>query len=218
MWGRGYPRALTTDPANPYTVYLGIDGDADAKGSGGGVFKSVDGGWHWAQLKSQPASRRMFNGLALDPTNHKRLYWGACGVGGGLYRTDDGGDSWSLALSKENWVFSVAVGADGTVYCPGKELWVSKDHGSTWRQISRFGDGVQIVNVEVDPADPNRIWVTRSAWDATTTGGVFETIDGGKSWHSILGNLPCERPLVLRYNARTKELWAAGPALFKLRR
>ena len=218
MWGRGYPRALATEAANPYTVYLGIDGDADAKGSGGGVFKSVDGGWHWAQLKSQPASRRMFNGIAVDPTNPKRLFWGACASGGGLYRSEDGGESWRLVFSKENWVFNVSVGQDGVVYCPGKDLWISRDHGNSWIQASHFEDGVQIVDFEIDPANTSRMWLTRTSWDATTLGGVFETTDGGKNWHSIVGNLPCTRPLILRYNAATKQLWAAGPAMFTLQR
>ncbi len=218
MWGRGYPRALAVDPKNPYTVYMGIDGNSDAKGNGGGVFKSVDGGWHWTHLKSQPASRRMFYGIAVDPTDCKRIFWGTCGLGGGLYRTDDGGDTWKQVFSKEDWVFNVTLGSDGTVYCPGKELWVSHDHGTTWAQASGFGDGMQIIDVQLDPANSSRWWLSRTTWDASTIGGVFETTDAGKSWHSILGDLPSERPLILRYNSVTKELWVAGPGIFVLKR
>jgi len=218
MWGRGYPRALASDPSNPYTVYLGIDGDADKNGDGGGVFKSVDGGWHWSQLKHQPGSRRMFYGIAVDPTDPKRLFWGTCGPGGGLYRSEDGGENWKQVLTKEDWVFNLTIGQDGTVYCPGKELWVSRDHGNSWDQASHFGDGVQIMNVELDPANSKRWWLSRTTWDATTIGGVYETTNGGKTWRSILGDLPSGRPLVLRYNAATKELWAAGPGLFLLKR
>jgi len=218
MCGRGYPRALAVEAANPYTVYLGIDGNPSPSGTGGGIFKSVDGGWHWTQLKNQPPSRRMFNGIAVDPTDPKRLFWGACGVGGGLYRSEDGGESWKLVFSKEDWVFNVTLSQDGTIYCPGKQLWVSQDHSSTWRQVTQFGDGVSIVDVQVDTASPNRIWLSRTAWDASTTGGVWETTNAGQTWHSILGNLPCERPTILRYNPATKELWAAGPGLFALKR
>ena len=59
MWGRSYPRALAVDPSNPDVMYLGVDGDPEpAKNlSGGGVFKSVDGGNSWTQLPNQPPSR-----------------------------------------------------------------------------------------------------------------------------------------------------------------
>ncbi|MEI8197730.1 MAG: hypothetical protein WCI73_17690, partial [Phycisphaerae bacterium] len=77
MWGRGYARALAVDPQNPLVVYLGIDGDAEAGKSGGGIFKSVDGGSNWKQMAHQPGSRRMFFGLAVDPTDSQRLFWGA---------------------------------------------------------------------------------------------------------------------------------------------
>ena len=76
MWGQGYARALAADPQNEAVLYLGIDGDPDpASGSqGGGIFKSIDGGRHWQQLAQQPASRRMLYGLAVDPTDSKRLF------------------------------------------------------------------------------------------------------------------------------------------------
>ena len=47
---------------------------------------------------------------------------------------------------------------------------------------------------------------------------VYETTDGCKTWHSITGDIGYRKPIVLRYNATTKELWAAGPAAFKLKR
>ena len=84
MWGAGHPRALAVDPQNPQIVYMGIDGDAEAGKSGGGLFKSLDGGASWKQLPNQPGSRRMFYGLAVDPTESKRIYWAALGTGGGV--------------------------------------------------------------------------------------------------------------------------------------
>ena len=35
--------------------------------------KPLDGGHNWTQLPAQPGSRRMMYGLAVDPTNPKRL-------------------------------------------------------------------------------------------------------------------------------------------------
>lgn len=218
MWGRGYPRALAADPHNPYTVYLGIDGEPEGGHMGGGVFKSVDGGWHWQQLPNQPDSRRMFYGLAVDPTDSKRLFWGTCGPKGGLYRSEDGGSTWSKVFDREPWVFNVHVTPDGTVYCPGRELWVSRDHGATWGQLSHVGDGLDIVGLEVDPTNPKRVWFSKVPWDASARGGVYESTDGGATWSEITGDIPCRKPLVLRYNSDTHELWAGSTGLYKTRR
>jgi len=49
-------------------------------------------------------------------------------------------------------------------------------------------------------------------------GGVYETTDGGAFWQEITGDLPYRKPLVLRYNPATHELWAAGVCLYKVRR
>lgn len=226
MWERGYPRALASHPSNPYTVYLGIDGDpvpADpAKGTpaqeGGGIFKSTDGGWHWQRLPNQPASRRVFNGLVVDPTNPRRLFWATCGEGGGLYRSEDAGDSWTRVFDRETWMFNVHVAEDGAVYAPGTNLWVSRDHGKTWRVLTNHTDGVHLVGLTSDPARPNRLWYSRATWDTSTIGGVFETTDGGQTWREITGNLPNAKPLVLRYDPTTRVLWAGGPCLSRLPR
>lgn len=210
MWGVGHPRALAVDPNDPDVVYLGIDGDpADGK-SGGGIFKSVDGGATWRQLPNQPGSRRMFYGLAVDPTDSQRMFWGACGDNGGLWRTEDGGATWSYVFKSEQWIFNVLVDKNGVVYCPGKNLWRSTDHGATWAQLTHFNSGKQLMGLEVDPRDSKTIWVSSDA-------GVFKTTDNGVSWQDITGNLPYTQPEVLRFDPGTNELWAGWVGLYKIK-
>jgi photosystem II stability/assembly factor-like uncharacterized protein len=219
MWGNGSPRALAMDPKDPMTLYLGIDGDPVPGEPAGGVFKSQDGGRTWAALPGQPASRRMFFGLAVDPTDSKRLYWGACGSGGGLYRSEDAGVTWQHVFKNESWAFNLHVAADGTVYCPGNNLWRSTDHGATWTQLTKFPYTSRvIVAIETDPANAKRMWFAATTWGNAPDGGVFETRDGGATWQEITGDLPYRKPMLLRYNPETRELWAAGVCLFKCRR
>ncbi len=219
MWGTGAPRAMSADPKDPKTLYLGIDGDPSEGKSGGGVFKSVDGGHTWSALPSQPGSRRMFFGLAVDPTDSKRLYWGACATGGGLYRSEDGGASWQHVFKNEQWIFNVHVATDGTVYCPGNNLWRSTDHGKSWKQLTKFPFSSRIiVAVETDPANAKRLWFATTTWGNSPDGGVFETTDGGATWQEITAALPFRKPLLLRYNPETRELWSAGACLYKCRR
>jgi photosystem II stability/assembly factor-like uncharacterized protein len=216
MWGRGYPRALAAaDPTHPYTLYLGIDGNPDDKGPGGGIFKSEDGGWHWTRLPNQPPSRRVFFALAVDPTNKDRLYWGTCGPDGGIYRSNDAGASWQRVMSDETWVFNLHVTPDGTVYSSGKQLRRSRDHGTTWEVLTDRTDRLDIVGLEVDG---DRIWYSTISWSAGTIGDIYESIDAGKTWTRISLDIPYRSPMVLRYNPQTRQLWAAGNGIYYLQR
>lgn len=218
MWGQGYARALAVDPNDPNVLYLGIDGDPTPGKPGGGIFKSTDGGQNWTQLPNQPGSRRMFYGLAVDPTDSRRLYWGACDKGGGLYRSDDGGESWQLVFSNDKWIFNVHVTADGTVYALGKLIYRSTDHGKTWKALTRLPVDGTVVGFETHPTDPNIIWACANIWsNAGDKGGVFKSTDGGKTWSDITGDIPNRHPLVIRYNPETNELWAGYVGLYRLK-
>lgn len=219
MWSQGYARALAADPRNPDVLYLGIDGDPEPgkEGTGGGVFKSLDGGKSWKRLARQPGSRRVFYGLAVDPTDPDRVFWAACGDGGGLHRSDDGGKTWKHVFRDESWSFNVAVSPSGIVYCPGSNLWRSRDHGTTWEKISDFPGGLSIVGLALHPEDDGVIWISKVSWGTDTGGGVYKTSDGGATWEEITGDIPNRKPLVLRFNPATSELWAGGTGLYRLK-
>lgn len=214
MWGIGYARAMAVDPRDPRIMYLGIDGDPTDGKPGGGIFKSGDGGYTWRQLPHQPGSRRMFFGLAVDPTDSRRIYWGACGNQGGLWRSEDGGESWQHVFQNETWVFNILVAADGTVYCPGLNMWRSTDHGKTWKKLTNLKDG-QIVGLEADPRDPKTLWFSTIKHGGTAWGHIMKTTDGGATWQDITGDIGYRKPMVLRFNPATNELWAGGVGLFK---
>ncbi|HBC88680.1 MAG TPA: hypothetical protein DCZ94_17185 [Lentisphaeria bacterium] len=219
MWGHSIPRAMAVDPRDPKIIYLGIDGDPEPdKGvDGGGIFKSVDGGYSWERLPNQPASRRMFYGLAVCPADSNRIYWATCGDRGGLYRTEDGGKSWSKVFDKESWLFNVSLSSTGDVYTGKNDLWKSTDHGQTWQKLSNFKNNGDIVGISIDPGDEKRIWISKITHGSVAEGAVLRTVDGGVTWEDITGDLPYRKPRILRYNPRTKELWAAGNGIFKIR-
>ena len=218
FWGRGYPHGLAMDPNDPNVIYLGVDGDAEPEKNlaGGGVFKSVDGGKTWRQLPNQPGSRRGFCSLAVDPTDSKRIYWAASGKNGGLWRTEDGGDTWKNILGKDQWFFNIAVDGQGTVYTGAANLFKSTDRGATWKQVTKFSSDFIIEGLEADPAG-GRVWLSRIKWMSIAQGSVWRTTDGGATWEDITGDLPYRKPAVLRYNPATKELWAGGVGLFRIK-
>ena len=218
MWEHSFARALAADPTDPNIIYMGIDGAPEEGKMGGGVFKSTDGGYTWTQLPNQPGSRCMFYGLAIDPTNPKRIYWGAgdqankTGVFG-VWVSEDGGDSWTKTDLNE-WIFNVEVTPSGTVYAGGGGLWQSLDHGKTWKRLTNF-PGHNATGITVDPANENRVWMSMTSWGGHE-GGVYQSLDKGATWTNITDDLPSLKPLGVRYNPATKELWAFGPGVFKV--
>ncbi len=219
MWGRSYPRAMVQDPKAPSLVYLGMDGDPDPAdpACAGGFFRSADGGRTWGKPDAQPGSRRIFFGLALDPTRTSRLYWGACGEGGGVYRSENSGNAWTRVFEKEQWIFNVFVAPTGRVFASGTQLWTSDDAGKTWKALTNDSDGLTIVGIEVDPRNEQRIWISRASWDSDARGGIHRSDDGGKTWNEITGDIPYRKPLILRFDPPTETLWAGGSGLFKIR-
>lgn len=211
-WEHGYARALALDPRNPDTVYVAIDGK-----NGGGIFRSTDGGESFARLPAQPGSLRMFYGLAVDPTDSKRLWWGCCGNEGGVWTSPDAGESWQRTGCPDTWTFNLEVTPKGTVLAGGSNLWKSTDKGATWKQLTNL-PGYTFVGIAVDPADENRIWTSAVSWGGAANGKILESTDGGKSWVDITGDIPYNKPLVLRYDPAKKTLWAAGVGCFKLPR
>jgi photosystem II stability/assembly factor-like uncharacterized protein len=159
----------------------------------------------------------MFYGLAVDPTDTQRIYWGACGANGGVHRSEDGGATWKPIFTHEQWVFNLMVAADGTIYCGGRNLWRSTDHGDTWKQLTKFNTDRTVIGIEADPRNAATLWISTTTWDGSNSGAVYKTTDGGTTWQDITGDLPYVKPLILRFNATTNELWAGGVTLQKLK-
>ncbi len=189
MWGTGYARALAINPNNPRRVYLGIDGD-----DGGGLFISDDAGKSWRRSEGQPQSLRIYNGLAVDPTNSKRIVWGSCGQGGGVYQSDDEGRSWRRTSAGVGCVFDVAISRQGIIYAAGTAngpvLYASHNHGASWQLLHRADNGSALEAICLDPQDERRIFVGLVKWEEAAGGRVLYSPDAGKSWNDITGELP----------------------------
>jgi photosystem II stability/assembly factor-like uncharacterized protein len=120
--------------------------------------------------------------------------------GPAVWKSTDLGETWShssegLAYAPGEQpiksVWSLAA-RDGELYA-GVEpagLFRSGDGGATWEHVSGLqqhpsrpdwqpgGGGLILHSLVLDPQDPNRIWV------GISTGGVFHTADGGKTWEA----------------------------------
>lgn len=189
MWDAGFPKAVAWHPARPEVVYLGIDGD-----DGGGLFVSRNGGRTWARSPGQPASRRVYNGLAVDPRDPSRLYWGAYGDKGGVYLSEDGGASWRRIFEGLAKVIDIAVSKKGVIYAAGSAsgpaLYMSRDDGSTWRAAVRFGGEGSCDALALHPRSDGVLAVSTEAWKHRAGGRIYLSRDGGEQWEDITGDLP----------------------------
>ena len=168
------------DPSDPDIVYAAlwqqqqsfIEGGAFG-GTGGGIFKSTDGGTNWKPLTDGLPTVSQAN-LSIAPSNPKVIYaivaGGGDGAGGrgrggsaapgsptGLYKSIDGGAHWFLAVK----------GADG-----------SGTASPDTRPLARIGGG-DLPTVTVDPKDPNVVYSCSTV--------LWRTEDGGVTWSAVRG-------------------------------
>jgi photosystem II stability/assembly factor-like uncharacterized protein len=98
------------------------------------------------------------------------------------------------------WVVFTGYEAN-TTGAPGK-VFVTRDRGRSWTNISSGLPDLPISALAVDPTNSNRLW-------AGTDGGVWVTTDGGASWTSDRQNMPVVSILDLHYNVKTGYLTVA---------
>jgi photosystem II stability/assembly factor-like uncharacterized protein len=164
----------------PWTTY------APLGGPGSGLFRSVDGGQSWSQLKSGglPEGDWERSGVAVS-SDGKRIYALVDAKKAGLYRSDDGGDTWTLVnsdarITSRSWYFgSITVDPSNpdVVYIPNVALYRLEDGGKTITVVRGAPGGDDYHQIWVDPKDSTRMVLG-------TDQGTTISVDYGKTWSS----------------------------------
>ncbi len=163
---------ILVDPTDPHTVYVGVLGHPYGPSNQRGVYKSTDGGAHWARVLDKGPDVGIAD-IAMATANPQILFattWNAHrppwstyapleGPGNALYRSTDGGAHWTQiaghGLPTAGWTRTgVAVGADG------QRVYVTINCGTD----EESGGG---------PAIPG------------CRPGLYRSDDGGDNWHLI---------------------------------
>src|SRR5215469_1492072 len=99
----------------------------------------------------------------------------------------EGGDARSFGYSPKN-PDRILLGTTTST------IFVSSDGGTNWSRLARIGEGTRdadhdyvIDHIVVDPEDPNSIFVAAWSVDDRTSGDIFYSHDGGKSWNPSPG-------------------------------
>lgn len=192
---------ITINPENPEILYAGMwefrrsPDFFTSGGQGSGLYKSIDGGDSWEKLSNGlPDSEKGRIAVAVSPVLPSMVYAvvEAANDEGGLFRSDDSGDSWERVNKTEAVVerpfYFHQIYPDPVdtmrVYKPGFNLNVS-DNGGEHLSIAYVGGG----NVHVDH---HALWIDKNNNKNLllgTDGGVYKSIDKGKTWR-MFHNLP----------------------------
>lgn len=182
-------------PHNPNIIYHGMQY----------VFRSLDRGDTWERISPDltyfnPAETGDIPYHTITSISESPLKYGLIYVGTDCGRasvTRDGGKNWkeiTEGLPYQKWVSRLVASQHelGTVYLTQQGrfdddfvpyVWMSRDYGKTWIDISK---GIPLGPVNVireDPIDKNILYLG-------TDLGVYVSKDRGKTWNVLGGNLP----------------------------
>ncbi|HEX5475317.1 MAG TPA: hypothetical protein VFX12_11695 [Vicinamibacterales bacterium] len=179
--------------------------------TGGGVWKTVDGGVTWAPVTDRYFKTSSPGALAVSPSNPDVVYVGMGETelrntiiqGDGVYKTTDGGKTWtSIGLSSTQAISRIRihptnpdivfVAAFGDPYGPSPDrgIFRSGDGGKTWQKVLYRNDRVGASDLVIDPSNPDVMYAALweayrtpySLVDGGTGGGLFKSTDGGLTW------------------------------------
>jgi photosystem II stability/assembly factor-like uncharacterized protein len=196
-------------PGRPNEYYFGA--------TGGGLWKTVDGGNEWFPVTDGQISSSSIGAVAVAETNPDIVYIGggetqlrgSITQGDGVYKTTDGGKTWRHLGLKETQAISririhptnpnlVYVAALGHPYGENEERGVfrSKDGGNTWEKVLYVSDKAGAADLIIDRTNPNVLYastwqVYRKAWKMWGGGPdskLFKSLDGGNTWIDLTSN------------------------------
>lgn len=182
--------------------------------TGGGLWKTTDGGENWFPVTDFKIGSASVGAVAVSESDPDLVFIGTGETcirgnilpGDGLYRSRDAGATWEHVGFSEADAISkirihptnpeiVYVASFGKYSAPSEErgLYKSADGGETWRRILYRDERTGAIDVEIDRNEPDVIYA--SLWEAfrkeytMSSGGpgsgMFKSVDGGETWTEI---------------------------------
>src|SRR2546428_234755 len=205
----GRVAAVAGDPRERNTFYFGS--------TGGGVWKTMDGGQYWENTSDKYFKRASVGAIAVAQADPNVIYVGmgeSCirgnvSHGDGVYRSTDAGQTWRRVGLEDTRNIgklrvhpddpdTVYVAALGHAHGPNVERGVyrSRDGGATWKRVLYRSARAGAIDLSLDANNPRIIYASfwqaiRRPWELVSGGpgsGLFRSTDGGDSWTEISRN------------------------------
>jgi photosystem II stability/assembly factor-like uncharacterized protein len=206
----GRADAVTGVASQPMVFYYGA--------TGGGVWKTTDGGINWEVVSDASVfGTGSVGAIALSDSDPNTIYVGMgepairgnTSHGDGVYKSTDAGKTWKRVGLEDSRQISrirvhpknpdiVYVAAQGHVWGPNETRGVyrSKDGGKTWERVLYKGNKAGACDLVMDPTNPSVLYaglweVYRKPWTLESggpTSGIFKSTDGGDTWTDITRN------------------------------
>lgn len=199
----------TGSPGRPNEYYFGA--------TGGGLWKTTDGGNEWFPVTDGQVSSSSVGAVAVAETNPDIVFIGMGEVqlrgsitqGDGVYKSADGGKTWRHVGLRESQAIAririhptnpdiVYVAALGHPYGdhPERGVFRSTDGGITWKKVLYANPGAGAVDLIIDRTNPKVLYATtwqvqRKAWQMWGGGGdskLWKSEDGGDTWQDLTQN------------------------------
>lgn len=185
--------------------------------TGGGVFKTTDGGSTWAPVTDGQIGTGSVGAIGVSESDPNVIYLGMgespvrgnVSHGDGVYKSTDAGKTWKKAGLEDTRQIGrvrvhpknpdlVYVAALGHLFGPNEQRGVfrSKDGGKNWERILYRDDKTGAIDLSLDPNNPRilyaALWqVKRTPYSLESGGpgsGLFKSTDGGDTWKEITHN------------------------------
>jgi photosystem II stability/assembly factor-like uncharacterized protein len=192
-------------PGDPLTYYAGT--------TGGGVWKSSDGGLTWKPIfDDQPIAS--IGSIAVAPSDPNLIYVGSGEAnprgnmqpGNGIYVSTDAGKSWKHVWKQRGQIGTMVVHPHnsniafaavlGHAFGPNEQRGVYRtaDGGQTWKQVLFKSENAGASDVCIDPNNPRvlfaGVWeMRRYPWDLKSGGpdsGLHVSRDMGETWTQLV--------------------------------
>src|SRR5450759_4558963 len=201
--------AVSGVKGHPKEAYFGA--------TGGGLWKSTDGGGTWLPVTDHQITSSSVGAVAVSESNPDIVFIGmgeSCirgniQPGDGIYKSTDAGKTWTNVGFSETDAISkirihptnpdiVFVADFGRYGKPSDErgVYKSSDGGKTWKRVLFRDNKTGAVDVEIDRKNPDVMFA--SLWEAYRVeytmssggpgSGLFKSTDGGETWKEITRN------------------------------
>lgn len=165
------------DGAKPDTIYVAT--------SGGGVWRSDDGGQTWVLPGDEMVSRNV-RWIEVDPGSPATLWAGVEASGeSAFWRSPDRGKSWSpVRVDKTSYAvgqpIAFAESKPGTIFVPSTNLhYRSADGGKSWQSFRVPGQDAY--TFAIHPRNPSIVY----AGGRGSGHNLSRSQDGGKTWRPL---------------------------------